>query len=423
MGCYDLSLSVRLKQIAAPAYGGINAVRSIMPPFPAFTVAALPRILFGPGRIAELPAELAKLGRRVLVVTGGRSFREGPHWPALTHGLTEAGIAVETLGIDGEPSPEMVDEAVARFSGAGIDMVAGIGGGSAMDAAKAIAGLLATGRSVMDFLEGVGRGLAYDGPALPLVLVPTTAGTGSEATKNAVLSRGGPDGFKKSFRDDRLMPRLALIDPDLLATCPRPVMAANAMDALTQCLESYVSTRSGPLTDALALSGIEAVRDGLWPALAGEGEGRARLAYAALVSGICLAQTGLGAVHGLAAPLGAAFAVPHGVACGTLLAAATEVNIEALMERDPLGPAVPKYGKVGAVLGGQAPVCGGDGLDFLADILGDWTRRLEMPRLSVYGMTADDIPAIVAASGGNSMKTNPLVLTPEELSAILTARL
>jgi alcohol dehydrogenase len=296
-----------------------------------------------------------------------------------------------------------------------------------MDAAKAIAGLLPGGASVMDFLEGVGRGKTYAGPALPLVLVPTTAGTGSEATKNAVLSRGGPDGFKKSFRDDRLMPRLALVDPDLLATCPRPVLAANAMDAFTQCLESYVSTRSNPLTDALALSGIEAVRDGLGPALEGAGEdaaeGRARLAYAALVSGICLAQTGLGAVHGLAAPLGAMFGVPHGVACGTLLAATTDVNIEALMERDPLGPALPRYGRVGAILGGQAPVCGGDGLESLAEILEDWTRRLEMPPLSAYGMSAADIPAVVAASGGNSMKTNPLVLTGDELTAILSRRL
>ncbi len=398
-----------------------------MPPFPAFTVPALPRIVFGEGRIAELPAEIAALGRRVLVVTGALSFTGGPHWPALLDGLARAGVAVETLAVAGEPSPELVDAAVARFAGADIGVVAGIGGGSAMDAAKAIAGLLPTGASAMDFLEGVGRGRAYGGPALPLVAVPTTAGTGAEATRNAVLSRTGPAGFKKSFRDDRLMPVLALVDPGLLAGCPFPVMAANAMDALTQLLESAVSTRANPMTDALALAGIEAVRDGLWPALEGDGEaahqGRARLAFAALVSGICLAQTGLGAVHGMAAPLGALHGVPHGLACGTLLAETTAANIEALLERDPFGPALPRYGRIGGMLAGHARVCGGDGLVMLADVLADWSERLEMPRLGRFGLGEADLAAVVAASGGNSMKTNPLVLTPDELTAILRRRL
>ncbi len=398
-----------------------------MPPFPAFSITALPRIVFGDGRIADLPREVAALGRTALLVTGAHSFRAGPYRAPLMAGFAEAGVAVETWEVAGEPTPDLVDDAVGRFRSAGIQAVVGIGGGSAIDAAKAVAGLLPTGASIMDFLEGVGRGKTYAGPALPLVAVPTTAGTGAEATKNAVLSRTGANGFKKSFRDDRLMPRLALIDPALLATCPRPVMAANAMDALTQLIESYVSIRANPMTDALALAGIEAVRDGLWPAIEGAGaaarEGRARLAFAALMSGICLAQTGLGAVHGMAAPLGAAFGVPHGAACGTLLAETTLANIEALMERDPLGPALPRYGRIGGLLAGQARVCGGDGLIVLSDVLDDWAERLDMPRLSVFGMTEADIPAVVAASGGNSMKTNPLVLTAEELTDILKRRL
>ncbi len=194
--------------------------------------------------------------------------------------------------------------------------------------------MLRTGRSVMDHLEIVGRGLPYEGPATPFIAVPTTAGTGSEATKNAVLSERGPEGFKRSFRDDRLVAAVALVDPDLLDPCPRPLIAADGMDAVTQLLESYVSTGAGPVTDALALAGLAAARDALLPwHAAGPGAGEAtadareRMAFAALASGICLAHAGLGAVHGLAAPLGAALPIPHGVACGATLVAATEVNL------------------------------------------------------------------------------------------------
>lgn len=398
-----------------------------MQPFPAFTLSPLPRILFGEGRLADLPAETARLGRRALLVTGARSFRDGPRWRPLMEGLAAAGLEVATMAVAGEPTPELIDGAVAEFAGAGIEVVVAVGGGSALDAAKAIAGLLATGASVMDHLEIVGRGVPYAGPALPLVAVPTTAGTGAEATRNAVISRIGPDGFKRSFRDDRLMPALALVDPDLLAGCPREVLAANGMDAFTQLLESYVSTRANPLTDALAWSGLEAFRDGFLAALEGDGDeaakGRARLAYAALASGICLAQTGLGAVHGMASPLGAYFPIPHGVVCGTLVAEATHANIEALLERDPFGPALPKYGKVGGMLSGHARVCGGDGLIMLTDVLDAWTERLDLPRLGALGVTTADVPRIVAASGGNSMKTNPVVLEPAEIAAIVTRRL
>ncbi|MEW5728136.1 MAG: iron-containing alcohol dehydrogenase [Pseudomonadota bacterium] len=398
-----------------------------MQPFPPFTLTPLPRILFGEGRLAELPAETARLGRRALLVTGARSFRDSRHWRPLVDGLAAAGVAVETLAVAGEPTPDLVDGAVAEFKGRGIEVVVAVGGGSTLDAAKAIAGLLPSGASVMDHLEYVGRGVPYAGPALPLVAVPTTAGTGAEATKNAVISRVGADGFKRSFRDERLMPALALVDPALLEGCPRDVLAANGMDAFTQLLESFVSTRANAMTDALAWSGLEAFRDGFFPALEGTGDeaakGRARLAYAALVSGICLAHTGLGAVHGLASPLGAFFPIPHGVVCGTLVGETTHANIEALLDRDPFGPAIPKYGKVGGMLSGHARVCGGDGLIMLTDVLDAWTERLELPRLAAFGVTVDDFPRIVAASGGNSMKTNPIVLEPAEIENVLRRRL
>ncbi len=229
-----------------------------------FSIARLPRIEFGAGGIKKLPALIARYGQRVLLVTGQRSFPQSPYWPALRAALEAAGMGWAQVQVAGEPSPQQVDEAVRAFHGKGFSVIVGIGGGSVLDAAKAIAGLLPSGDSVMDYLEGVGPEKPYHGPALPFIAVPTTAGTGSEATKNAVLSVRGPDGFKKSFRDDQLVPEYALLDPDLLASCPAGQIAANAMDALTQLLEAYVSIKANPFTDALAESGLKAVRDGLF---------------------------------------------------------------------------------------------------------------------------------------------------------------
>jgi len=278
-----------------------------------FNIARLPHILFGEGRVMDIPTQVAAFGKRVLIITGAQSFRATAHWQTLQQGLRDQAVTWETFTVQGEPSPDMVDEAVRDYRG--IEIVLGIGGGSVLDAAKAIAGLLPHGNSVMDHLEGVGKGIAYQGPSTPFIAVPTTAGTGSEATKNAVLSRQDTEtGFKKSFRHDCLVPQVAIVDPNLLASCPPDLLAANGMDAFTQLLESYLSTNANPLTDALALSGMTAFRDGFF---AGE---RSQLAYAALLSGITLAQTGLGSVHGLASPLGAFFPCPHGVVCGTLLA-------------------------------------------------------------------------------------------------------
>jgi alcohol dehydrogenase len=298
--------------------------------------------------------------------------------------------------------------------------VLGIGGGSVLDAAKAIAGLLPHQTRVLDHLEGVGRGIPYAGPATPFIAVPTTAGTGSEATKNAVLSLRGEGGYKKSFRHEALVARVAIVDPDLLDSCPQALMAAQGMDAFTQLLESYVSIRSNPMTEALAWSGMEAFRDGLFSALDGDPAGRARIAYGSLQSGICLAQTGLGSVHGLASPLGAFFPIPHGVVCGTLLAEATHVNIRALRERAPDTPALAKYARVGVMLSGAAP---GEALDALVDTLRGWTRRLELARIGAYGMSEADIPRVVASCRGGSMQTNPLVLSDEELAGLLRSRL
>ena len=386
-------------------------------------LARLPKIIFGHGVIDQLPEQITQYGKRVLLVTGARSFRITSHWPVLLDELRNRETVVEMLSIPGEPSPQQIDEAVRMYRPANIEVVVAIGGGSVLDAAKAIAGLLPHGNSVMDHLEGVGRGLAYCGPSVPFIAVPTTAGTGSEATKNAVLSVHGAEGFKKSFRHDALIASVAVIDPALLKSCSPELIAANGMDAFTQLLESYVSSRANPFTDALALSGMRAVRDGLFAAWqGGEGadadRGRTCMAYGSLLSGITLAQVGLGSVHGLASPLGAYFPIAHGVVCGTLVATATQVNIRALTERASHSPVLDKYAQVAALLSEESAPS-----KPLWEILQTWTDRLGIARLGTYGVREDDIGKIVANARGGSMQTNPIVLTNDEIAAIVRARL
>lgn len=392
-----------------------------------FTLSRVPRILFGAGRIADVPALTREFGKRLLLITGKQSFLNSPCWQRLLDGLRQHDISWQHETVSGEPSPQWVDDTVARRRSSGIDVVVGIGGGSVLDAGKAVAGLLPHDAAVMNFLEGVGSG-HYAGPALPYIAVPTTAGTGSEATKNAVLSVQGAGGFKKSFRHECLVPAYAVVDPELLSTCSPALIAANGMDALTQLLESYVSSKANPVTDALAWSGIRAVKDGFFPAwrggdAPGAAAGRAAMAYAALLSGITLAQAGLGSVHGLASPLGAFFPIPHGVVCGTLLAAATEANILALRSRQPHHPALVKYAELGALLSETQPATDAAAGDILIELLHEWTKRLALPRLRDYGVTLDDFPKIIANCRGNSMKTNPIVLGDEEVHAILSHRL
>lgn len=390
-----------------------------------FSLSRLPRIEFGSGAVARLPALAAAFGSRMLLVTGAGSVKHSTCWPQLIKGFRQAGLNWAQLIVPGEPSPDLIDDAVRTYRAENPDVVVGIGGGSALDAAKAIAGLLKPGNSVRDHLEGVGPELPYRGPATPFIAVPTTAGTGSECTKNAVLSVHGHDGFKKSFRDEQLVAAHALVDPDMLATCPPAIVAANGMDAFTQLLESYVSSRAAAFTDSLAWGGMKAARDGLLElhANAGNADARGKMAYAAMVSGITLAQVGLGSVHGLAAPLGAFFPIPHGVACGTLVATATRVNIEALRARAPTHPALEKYALAGRLLSRNSSLDRNAAHTALVDTLIAWTQTLGLPTLAHYGVSPDDIPRIVAHSRGSSMKTNPVMLDDAEIAAIVADRL
>jgi alcohol dehydrogenase len=394
--------------------------------FQPFSIARLPRIEFGSGSFDKLAEIAARYGRRVLLVTGGQSFDDALWSNKLLGAFQQSDLSHWRVRIAGEPSPDMINEAVTEFGGDAIEVVVGVGGGSALDAAKAIAGLLPVQRPVEDYLEGVGPELPYEGPAVPFIAVPTTAGTGSEATKNAVLSKQGLDGYKKSFRDDKLVAEVAIVDPDLLASCPAAVIAANGMDALTQLIESYVSTNCNVFTDALGISGLRAARDGLvalFRSAGSDAEARQRMAYASLISGINLAQTGLGSVHGLASPLGAFYPIPHGIVCGTLVAAATEMNINAMYDREPDNPALDRYARVSEVLAQKRFKSRNEALDKLVLLLKGWTEDLKLTGLSDYGLDHDGLDHVVANSRGSSMKTNPIVLSDGEIKSILVQRL
>jgi len=390
-----------------------------------FSISRLPRIIFSRGAIKKIPDLCLQYGKNVLLVTGGKSFESSIAFNQLSSEFKDRNILLSKCNVPTEPSPQRVDELVSQFRGQAIDVVLGIGGGSALDAAKAIAGLLKLNHSVMDFLEGVGPELDYPGPSVPFIAVPTTAGTGSEATKNAVLSVQGEGGFKKSFRDECLMAEYAVVDPQLLSTCPKNIVAANGMDALTQLIESYVSTRANNMTDALAISGLRSIRDGLLamydPVI--DEAAQDKMAYGSLMSGICLAQTGLGSVHGVASPLGAFYPIPHGVVCGTLVAEATDINIQIMLEREPANPALDKYAVLGDIISGKKHKNKHESWESLCSTLRLWTEKMQLPRLGEYGVDDSALVHIVENSRGSSMKTNPIKMKDVEICDLLLRRL
>ncbi len=394
--------------------------------FPTFSIARIPRMEFGRGSFAKLPLIMKAIGSNVLLVTGVGSLQKQSQWPWLIDALRVDGFEYQQVIVSDEPSPQRIDEIVAEYHSRHFDLVLGIGGGSVLDAAKAIAGLLKPGNSVMDHLEGVGPEKPYIGPTTPFIAVPTTAGTGSEATKNAVLSVQGQGGFKKSFRDEKLVAEYAILDPAMLNGCPAELIAGNGMDALTQLLESYLSTKANPFTDALALSGLAMVRDSLvsWYQMGDQAEAaQDSMLYAAWLSGVTLAQVGLGSVHGLAAPLGALFPIPHGVACGTLVAQASSANIAAMRSRDNQNLALKRYADVGRLFSRKHHQSDEEAQQALITQLNEWTVQLQLPRLSHYGITAAALPLVIKNCRGSSMKTNPIVLSDDEVSQLLSARL
>lgn len=389
----------------------------------AFTFAATPQIHFGVGKRTALAGIVASFGSRLLLVTGGSSFDRSALCVELLERLDEQ-FEVVRCRVSGEPTPAEIDAVVGQYGDWQPDCVVAVGGGSCIDAGKAIAGLLPSGDSVMDYLEGVGRGKRFSGPVTPFVAVPTTAGTGSETSKNAVLSVVGHDGFKKSFRHEKLVARHIVLDPELSCSCPPNITAACGMDAVTQLLESYVSRQASPITDALALSGLQRALHALPRAVADGTDlaARAEMLYAAAISGMTLANAGLGSVHGLASPIGAFFPMPHGEVCGTLLYEACRLNIALMQARDRDNPALAKYAQVGRLIASEQ-LDDDQARDVLLSTLHRWTRDFSMPQLSDYGVGEADISRLIEHASPGSMRTNPIALQQNEVAALIRARI
>lgn len=401
----------------------------------AFNFATAQRILFGNGRFCEIGGVAGGFGRRVCLVTGDRSLEANGRLEALELQLRAAGLEWTRVRVGHEPTIERIDDGARAARELGADVVVAVGGGSVIDAGKAIAALLANGGDTMDYLEGVGRGKDLTKPSVPFIAAPTTAGTGSEATKNAVIGNEAAT-FKKSMRGDGMLPAVALVDPELTYDCPAAVTAASGMDALTQLLESFTSRKSYPLTTTLAGLGLGYAR--YLPRLKehpDDRDAREAMAMASLLGGVCLANAGLGAVHGLASPLGAFFPVPHGVACAVLVPAVVRANAErAAATGDRM--TLEKYRTAAIQLAGMDLGAQWDagaqierlsdsadalaGAHGLAEQLAALIRWLGVPGLGRYNVRREDFDRVIEDGlAANSMKTNPVALGVEDLARVL----
>lgn len=378
----------------------------------SFEFATANRILFGWGRAADAPGLARSLGDRVFLVHGHSYGRVA----TIAAAICEAGCFMETCSIGGEPTIADVACAAERARSSESNVVVGFGGGSVIDAAKAIAALATNYGEPLDYLEVIGAGRPLAEQPAPCLAIPTTAGTGAEVTRNAVL--GSPEhAVKVSMRHATMLPDIALVDPELTVSVPPDVTALTGLDALTQCLESYVTHLANPLTDGICREGLahagrclrRAVEEGT------DREARTGMAVASLFGGLALANAKLGAVHGFAGPLGGMFPAPHGGVCARMLPPVMEVNLRALRARDAGSPAVGRYAEVARCLTGRADAKADDGVAWVRDLVAE----LDVPGLGKYGMQSADIGEVLPkVAESSSMKGNPITLTDEELTEI-----
>ncbi|HBO45605.1 MAG TPA: alcohol dehydrogenase [Planctomycetaceae bacterium] len=381
------------------------------------------RIVFGWGRRREIGQHACQIGRRAWIVCGSNTIARRGLLHEIRDLLHDDMVeSVELLRLTHEPEVADVDLAVEQVTDAGVaegDFLLAIGGGAAIDLAKAVAAMATNQQSstVKDFLEGVGRGLTLDADPLPVVAMPTTAGAGAEATRNAVISSYDPP-FKKSLRDDRLMPRLALVDPEMTVSVPPKITAASGMDAITQLIESYISLKAQPIPQAFAMQGLRLAVPSIVEAVRNPNSrpARERMAHAALLSGMALANSGLGLAHGVAPALGVHCRVPHGVACAVMLPAALRVN---RLERErELAIIARQIIRVDPAASDRTAV------DRLIEQIEILSREIGIPgRLSELGVKSRHIPAIVAGSRGSSMSGNPVAVADDQLAEILEGML
>lgn len=379
-----------------------------------FEFGTASRIVFGAGTLKDIGQAAREMGSRALVVSG----RPPDCSERLVRLLSASGLTCSTFVFDGEPKLETVREGTRQARSEGCDLVIGFGGGSSLDAAKAVSAMLTNEGDLLDYLEVIGKAKPLSSPSAPCIAVPTTAGTGAEVTRNAVLA--SPEHrFKASLRSPLMLPRLALVDPELTYDLPPAVTASTGLDALTQLIEPYVSCRSNPMTDSVCREGMRhaaqclrrAFLDGKDP------EARTGMALASLMGGMALANAGLGIVHGFAAPVGGMFAAPHGAVCAALLPHAIRVNIRALQTRLAGSEALRRYQTVARVLTRKPQAGVEEGELWVSELC----RTLGIPPLRTYGVTEKDIPDLVEkASRASSTRGNPIVLLPDEMTEIIT---
>jgi alcohol dehydrogenase class IV len=382
-----------------------------------FEFAAAGRLVFGLGAVHEVAPAASKLGKHALLVIGRSTERSKP----LAAELRTSGLSLCFLTVEREPTLGMIRRGTESARTHGCDLVIGFGGGSAVDAGKAIAALLANGGELLDYLEVIGAGKPLHLPSAPFIAVPTTAGTGSEVTSNAVLA--SPEHHVKvSLRSSLMLPRVAVVDPELTFDLPPAVTARTGLDALTQLIEAYVSVRANPLTDGLCREGIRRASRSLRRAYhdGHNAEARSDMALASLLSGLALANAGLGIVHGIAGPIGGMFPAPHGAVCAALLPHGMWTNVEVLRRRAPQSEALRRFGEIAGMLTGRTSARAEEGIDWVRGICDE----LRIPPLLTYGINSKDVPVLVEkASRSSSTKGNPVQLSPDEMARVLTQAL
>lgn len=385
-----------------------------------FRFSGTPDIIFRQGSLFELPSIVTGFGRSVLLVTGRSSFLSTTRASELLLNFESESIKYKIINVNGEPSPNLIDDVVKEFITEKIDVVISAGGGSVIDAGKAISAMMYRKESVKEYLEGIGTA-KHPGTKIPFIAIPTTSGTGSEATTNAVLSKIGPDGFKRSIRHRNFVPDIALIDPELTINCPADITAASGMDCLTQLTEAWLSINAATYTDALALEGLKAVKHSLVKAYENgyDIEARTGMSFAAMTSGICLANAGLGVVHGFASAIGGFYDLPHGMICGTLMAKANDVTVRRLRKSGLNPHALKKYATLGSLFLDAENKSDDFYIDGFVNFLYELTTRLNIPRLSI----PKDENVIEQICINTGSKNNPVKLDKDDLREILLNRI
>ena len=386
-----------------------------------FQFSRLPIIYFGTGKIKVLPGLIRRYEKAIILVTAGDSFLKSSNAGALFESFRKEGITYHQVVISGEPSPEVIDAISVNFRNEAIDAVVAIGGGSVLDAGKAISAMFGVHGSVKEYLEGVGT-REHPGTKLPFIALPTTSGTGSEATKNAVISEIARSGFKKSLRHDNFVPDIAIVDPELTLSCPLDITAASGMDCFTQLTEAFLSDKACEYTDALAWEGLKALKSSLVQSCTNGDDiiARSGMSFAALTSGICLANAGLGVVHGFASSIGGMFNVPHGVVCGTLMASANAITVRELRKGSSNPEVTDKYIRLGKLFIDAVAKPDDYYFEGFIEYLRKLSDELQLPRLGKYGIKEEDLEPICRIT---ELKNNPVKLNTENLMEILRSRL